>query len=61
MILFDTDICVEILRGNRRLVEQRRGCDEPVAELYYGVYKSTNLGHFNMIDGLEVRNWRSAN
>lgn len=132
MILFDTDICVEILRGNRRLVEQRRGYDEPVAvsfmtvaELYYGVYKSANVtnnrsiveeflltvqviesdvlierrfgaikadltrrgatvadadlliaatamerctflvtgnvGHFSMIDDLEMRNWRSTN
>ena len=50
MILFETDICVEILRGNRRLIEQRREYDEPVAvsfmtvaELDYGVHKSTNV------------------
>ncbi|MFW5690048.1 MAG: PIN domain-containing protein [Spirochaetota bacterium] len=132
MILFDTDICVEILRGNRTVVDRRRQYDEPVAvsfmtvaELYYGVYKSTNVaanryvvedflvtveviesdlvierrfgaikaeltrhgatvadadlliaatamerctflvtgnvGHFTMIAGLELRNWRTAN
>lgn len=132
MILFETDICVEILRGNRRLIEQRREYDEPVAvsfmtvaELDYGVHKSTNVtnnrsvveeflmtveviesdlpierrfgtvkadltrrgatvadadlliaatamercsflvtgnvAHFDMIDGLEMRNWRSMN
>jgi len=50
MILFDTDICVEILRGNRSLVEQRRAYHEvvavsfmTVAELYYGVYKSSSV------------------
>jgi len=50
MILFDTDICVEILRGNRSLVEQRRAYHEvvavsfmTVAELYYGVYKSASV------------------
>ena len=82
MILFDTDICVEILRGNRSLAEQRKAYDEPVAvsfmtvaELYYGAYKSSrvtkttmerctflvtgNTRHFEMIDGLEMRNWRS--
>ena len=50
MILFDTDICVELLRGNRDLAEQRKTYDEPVAvsfmtaaELYYGAYKSSNV------------------
>ncbi|MFP4551952.1 MAG: type II toxin-antitoxin system VapC family toxin, partial [Spirochaetales bacterium] len=49
MILFDTDICVEILRGNRSLASQRKGYNELVAvsfmtaaELYYGAYKSSN-------------------
>ena len=132
MILFDTDVCVEILRGNRSLAEQRKTYNEAVAvsfmtvaELYYGAYKSSsvvrnrsvvdqflltvdviesdaqiehrfgmikadltnrgatvtdadlliaattmerctflvtgNIRHFQMIDGLEMRNWRSSN
>lgn len=43
MILFDTDICIEILRGNKRVIERRKETDEiiaisfmSVAELYYG-------------------------
>ncbi len=47
MILFDTDICIEILRGNAALIERRKSYDEEVAvsfmtvaELYYGAYKS---------------------
>jgi tRNA(fMet)-specific endonuclease VapC len=49
MILFDTDICIEILRGNRSIIERRRGYKDDigvsfmtVAELYYGVFKSLN-------------------
>lgn len=49
MILFDTDICVEILRENREIIARRRQYQEEtgvsfmtVAELYYGVYKSSN-------------------
>ncbi|MBN2049195.1 MAG: PIN domain-containing protein [Spirochaetales bacterium] len=47
MILFDTDICVELLRGNRDIL--RRRLDEPddvavsfmtAAELFYGSWKS---------------------
>ena len=55
MILFDTDICVEILRGNTVPVDRRAAYAGEVsvsfmtaAELYYGVYKSAakekNLG-----------------
>ncbi len=47
MILFDTDACIELLRGNRRLIEKRKSCDGgiavsfmSVAELYYGADKS---------------------
>src|SRR6056297_423308 len=47
MILLDTDVCIEILRGNQRIIEKRTVCDErvaisfmTVAELYYGAEKS---------------------
>lgn len=50
MILFDTDICIEILRGNSSLIEHRRSIDSDVAvsfmtvaELFYGVHKSSNV------------------
>lgn len=43
MILLDTDTCVELLRGNRRVIERRALSDDSVgvsfmsaAELYYG-------------------------
>ena len=47
MILLDTDICIELLKGNRRVL-QRRGryddlvgvCFMTIAELYYGAEKS---------------------
>ena len=49
MILMDTDICIEILRGNRRVMEKRQETDDrvaisfmTVAELYYGAEKSKN-------------------
>lgn len=47
MILLDTDVCVELLRGNRKVIEHReRESDSiavsfmTVAELYYGAAKS---------------------
>ena len=47
MIILDTDTCVELLRGNERVMEQRALTDEAigvsfmsVAELYYGVGRS---------------------
>lgn len=49
MILLDTDICIELLRGNRKVIEKRRDYDESVAvsfmavaELFYGAEKSDN-------------------
>ena len=43
MILLDTDICIELLRGNAKVIEKRQGYDEKVAisfmsvaELFYG-------------------------
>ncbi|MBT8364074.1 MAG: PIN domain-containing protein [Deltaproteobacteria bacterium] len=51
MILLDTDICIELLRGNANVIEKRKGYDEKVtisfmsvAELFYGAEKSDNAG-----------------
>ena len=48
MILLDTDICVELLRGSQRVLERRAGSAETaaiaamtVAELFYGAEKSS--------------------
>ena len=47
MILLDTDICIELLKGNKRVLQRRDQYDGPVgvcfmtiAELYYGAEKS---------------------
>ena len=47
MILLDTDVCIEILRGNKVVVEKRKRCDERIAicfmtvgELFYGAERS---------------------
>ena len=47
MILLDTDVCVELLKGNKRILQRRDQYDGPVgvcfmtvAELYYGAEKS---------------------
>jgi len=47
VILLDTDICVELLKGNKRVVQRRAEYDGPVgvcfmtiAELYYGAQRS---------------------
>lgn len=49
MILLDTDICIHILRGNNKLIEERRKYPDQVAvsfmtvaELYFGAEKSAN-------------------
>ena len=49
MILMDTDICIEILRGKKSVIEERAKCEESVAisfmtvgELYYGAERSKN-------------------
>ena len=58
MILLDTDVCIEILRGNKVVIEKRLMCDERIAicfmtvgELFYGAerskYKFKNL---NLVD-----------
>jgi tRNA(fMet)-specific endonuclease VapC len=49
MILLDTDICIEILRKNKAVIEKRAQYNDTtaislmsVAELYYGAEKSQN-------------------
>jgi tRNA(fMet)-specific endonuclease VapC len=49
MILFDTDICIELLKGNKHIIKQREQSESmigisfmSVAELYYGAEKSTD-------------------
>jgi tRNA(fMet)-specific endonuclease VapC len=51
VILLDTDICIELLRGNANVIEKRKGYDEKVAisfmsvaELFYGAENSDNAG-----------------
>jgi tRNA(fMet)-specific endonuclease VapC len=51
MILLDTDVCVELLKGNKRILQRRDQYDGPVgvcfmtiAELYYGAEKSRDPG-----------------
>lgn len=48
MILLDTDICIELLRGNKKIIERRGEYDAEVgisfmtvAELYYGAESSS--------------------
>lgn len=50
MILLDTDVCVEILRGNKNVIHKRRINEDiiaisfmTVAELFYGAEKSNNI------------------
>jgi tRNA(fMet)-specific endonuclease VapC len=58
MILFDTDTCIEILRGNKKIIEKRKLHDGAVAisfmtvaELFYGAEKSGNRDHnFTIIE-----------
>lgn len=49
MILFDTDVCIELLNGNKKIIQRRNQYDDTigvsfmsVAELYYGAEKSTD-------------------
>ncbi len=50
--ILDTDTCIEILRGNRRVIETRRTVRDEVcttwitaSELYYGAAKSDRAAH----------------
>jgi tRNA(fMet)-specific endonuclease VapC len=49
MILLDTDICIELLNGNKQIIQHRNQTDAivgisfmSVAELFYGAEKSSN-------------------
>jgi tRNA(fMet)-specific endonuclease VapC len=58
VIILDTDHCVEVLRGNKRVVAARMKRPEAVAvtwmtvgELYYGAAKSKDpYGNFSLVD-----------
>jgi len=60
MILLDTDICIEILRGNNFVIERRQSSDERVAisfmtvgELFYGAERSAyKVKNINLIEEL---------
>lgn len=52
MILIDTDVCIEILRGNKKVISKREKYESSiavsfmtVAELYYGAENSGNVDH----------------
>ena len=49
MVLLDTDVCISLLRGNRKVIEHRKDFAGEVsvsfmnvAELFYGAEKSSN-------------------
>jgi len=58
MILLDTDVCIEILRGNQSVIKKRDECDENVSicfmsvgELYYGANRSNQKNkNINLVD-----------
>lgn len=59
MILFDTDICIEILRGNKQVISKRKNYDGiicisfiSIAELYYGAEKSGKKSNIFLIEKL---------
>jgi tRNA(fMet)-specific endonuclease VapC len=56
VILVDTDICIEILNRNERVVQERARYDEDagicfmsIAELYYGSAMSSDPAHNNAL------------
>ncbi len=58
MTLLDTDICIEILRGNQTVIEKRQNYENRVAisfmtvgELFYGAERSTNrVKNMNLVE-----------
>jgi len=62
VILLDTDICIELLKGNKRILQRRDQYDGPVgvcfmtiAELYYGAEKSRDpVKNMNTIEKLLI-------
>ena len=56
MILFDTDICVELLRGNKKIIQRRSEYSGEVgisfmtvAELYYGAENAQNTAESKVL------------
>ncbi len=52
MTIMDTDVCVELLRGNKRVIEHRRKVADEVGisfmtmgELFYGAERSSRPSH----------------
>ena len=60
MILFDTDTCIELLKGNKKILQRREQYDGvigisfmSIAELYYGAEKSKDPNkNFDTIENL---------
>ena len=49
MILVDTDVCIDLLKGNKKILRRRDEYDGPIgvcfmtiAELFYGAQKSSD-------------------
>lgn len=62
MILLDTDVCIEMLRGNRSVIDKRHEYDEEIAlsfmsaaELFYGAEKSSQRKkNINLVEELLI-------
>jgi len=60
MIVLDTDVCIELLKGKEKVIKIRESIDDDIgisfmsiAELYYGAEKSTNqIKNYNEIEKL---------
>lgn len=56
MILLDTDVCIEFLRGNKQVIARRKKAYDNVSvsfmtvgELFFGAEKSANKEHNNLL------------
>jgi predicted nucleic acid-binding protein len=62
VILLDTDVCIEMLRGNRSVIDKRHEYDEEIAlsfmsaaELFYGAEKSSQRKkNINLVEELLI-------
>jgi len=60
MIVLDTDVCIELLKGKEKVIKIRESIDDDIgisfmsiAELYYGAEKSKNqIKNYNEIEKL---------
>ena len=60
MIILDTDVCIELLKGKEKVIKVRESIDDDIgisfmsiAELYYGAEKSKNpIKNYNEIEKL---------